>query len=328
MTENPPVSSGPSPRRQLSPEQLKAPVKLIDRIGLALCWATGIFFCVITASILVYLFVQGVSYISLDLIFTRPSGGAIDDSHGGGILDPMLGTFLLAILGTALALPVGVAVATWLSEYGKPFWLARATESGVEMISGIPSIVLALFGTVVFTNSAFKFFSRETDDGIVTGRSFLVAGFALMFVALPLIVGSTREGLQSIPSHVREASYGVGKTKIATIRRILWPSVTPQIVSGTVVGMGRIIGDTAIIVILLGATAEFFPAAEALPGLDILRGTGSTLTSFVYEYSPTGEGNQPEKAFAAAFILMMVVLTLNAGVELINRKWKAPDWKN
>ncbi|MGH2958619.1 MAG: PstA family ABC transporter permease [Solirubrobacterales bacterium] len=315
-------------RRRLTPEQLKAPVKIRDRIGLAMCWFSGLFICFAAASILLYLLFKGLSYMSFDLLFTRPSGGEAEDHSSGGILDPMLGTFILAALGTAFALPLGVAIATWLSEFGRPFWLARATESGIEMIAGIPSIVLALFGTVIFTSSAFKFLSRETDDGIVTGRSFFVAAFALMFIALPTIVGSTREGLQSIPGHVREASYAVGKTKIATIRRILWPSVTPQIVSGTVIGMGRIIGDTAIIVILLGATVEFFPAAGNLPGLNILRGQGSTLTTFVYEYSPTGEGNQPEKAFAAAFVLMLIVIALNAGVELINRKWKAPDWKS
>jgi phosphate transport system permease protein len=329
-TAGPGTPQGPNPpqRPPLRPDQLKAPVKIRDRVGLAFCWFCGIFFCVAAGSILTYLFVKGLSYISLDLLFTRPAHGEDAGEGGGGILDPMLGTFILAGIGTALALPLGVAIATWLTEYGRPFWLARATESGIEMIAGIPSIVLALFGTVIFTSSAFKFLSRETDDGIVTGRSFLVAGFALMFIALPNIVGSTREGLQTIPGHVREASYAVGKTKIATIRRILWPSVTPQIVSGTVIGMGRIIGDTAIIVILLGATIEFFPAAGSLPGLNILQGQGSTLTTFVYEYSPTGEGNQPEKAFAAAFVLMMIVVILNAGVELINRKWKAPDWKS
>lgn len=318
-----PASVPPEPR--LTPEKLHAPVKLIDRIGLIFCWFCAIFFCVSAAAILIYFFYKGFENLSLKLLVTRPGDSETEEIHG--ILDPMLGTLLLAVIGTAIALPLGVAIATWLSEYGRPFWLARATESGVEMISGVPSIVLALFGTVVFSNALFGIFSRTTDDGIVTGRSFAVAGFTLAFVALPLIVGSTREGLQTIPSHVREASYAVGKTKFATIRRILWPSVTSQIASGTVIGMGRIIGDTAILVILLGVTEEFFPA-EGLFGLDILRGSGSSLTTFVYDYAPTGEGNQPGVAFAAAFVLLVIVLILNAAVELINRIWRAPDWKS
>ena len=310
---------------RLTPEQLRAPTKLIDRIGLVFCWACAIFFCVAAASILIYFFYKGFESLSLKLLFTRPGSG--DSEEIQGILDPMLGTLLLAVIGTAIALPLGVAIATWLSEYARPFWLARATESGIEMISGVPSIVLALFGTVVFSNAALGFLSRTTDEGVVSGRSFAVAGFTLALVALPLIVGSTREGLQTIPAHVREASYAVGKTKFATIRRILWPSVTGQIASGTVIGMGRIIGDTAILVILLGVTEQFFPA-DGFLGLDVLRGSGSSLTTFVYDYAPTGEGNQPTVAFAAAFVLLVIVLLLNAAVELINRIWKAPDWKS
>jgi phosphate transport system permease protein len=89
--------------------------------------------------------------------------------------------------------------------------------------------------------------------------------------------------------------------------------------------MGRVIGDTAVIVVLMGATLTLFPAGH-VPGLSTLRGTGSTLTTYVYNNSPAGDGNQPEKAYAAAFVLLLVVLMLNGTVELINRKWKVPTW--
>jgi phosphate transport system permease protein len=90
--------------------------------------------------------------------------------------------------------------------------------------------------------------------------------------------------------------------------------------------MGRIIGDTAIVVVLLGSTLTMFPA-EGPPGLDILRGQGSSLTTYVFNNSPTGDGNQPEKAFAAAFVLLIAVLILNTIVEIVNRRWKAPEWR-
>lgn len=152
----------------------------------------------------------------------------------------------------------------------------------------------------------------------------------LSLVALPLIVAATREGLQAIPGHVREASYAVGKSRYATIRRVLLRSARPQIVTGTVLGMGRAIGDTAIIVVLLGASLQFFPSGSA-PGLGVLRGTGSTLTNYVYNNSPTGDGNKPGQAYAAACVLLLIVLLLNAAVGLINRRannnggaaWKA-----
>src|SRR6185295_17952764 len=184
-------------------------------------------------------------------------------------------------IGIAIALPLGVAIAVWLSEFGRPFGLARVVESTVEMMAGTPSIVLALFGTVIFSSTALGFVSRTTEDGVVFGRSFIAAGFMLSLVALPLVVSATREGLQAIPSHVREASYAVGKTKIATTRRILLPAARPSVATGAMLGLGRIIGDTAIIVVLLGALQNFEPTGSVFP-FDYLQGAGSTLTNYVY----------------------------------------------
>ena len=111
---------------------------------------------------------------------------------------------------------------------------------------------------MIFSSTALGFLSR-TSEGVVFGRSFFAASAMLSLVALPLIVASTREGLNSIPRHVREASYAVGKTKAATTRRILLPTARPQVATGAMLGLGRIIGDTAIIVVLLGATQNFAP---------------------------------------------------------------------
>ena len=144
----------------------------------------------------------------------------------------------------------------------------------------------------------------------------------LSLVALPLVVASVREGLQAIPGHVREASYAVGKTKATTTRRILLPAARPSIVTGAMLGFGRVIGDTAIIVTLLGATMRFDQVGST-PGLSLLRGTGSTLTTYIFENAPTGEGNQPTKAYAAAFVLLSIVLALNVGAGVVGRRGKA-----
>ena len=151
------------------------------------------------------------------------------------------------------------------------------------------------------------------------GRSFLTAGLIMALLAIPLIVGATREALAQVPAHVREASYALGKTKATTIRRVLLPSVRPSIASGITLGMGRIIGDTAIVVILLGASLHTEPAGGP-PVLSILRGTGSTLTSYVKENSPAGEGNAPQKAYAAAFVLLVIVIVLNAIGRALERR--------
>ena len=135
-----------------------------------------------------------------------------------------------------------------------------------------------------------------------------------------------REGLQAIPSHVREASYALGKTKIATTRRVLLPAARPSVITGSMLGLGRVIGDTAIVLLLLGGTLTF-QSANSVPLLGLLRGTGDTLTGYIYYNAPTGDGNQPNKAYAAAFVLMVMVLMLNLAVDLVvNRSRKAVRW--
>lgn len=291
---------------------------LLDRLGLAFCWFLGLLFCAIAAAIVIYLFIKGIQYLRPSQLVT-PAASGFSEGETGGFSDAFFGTLILGVMALTLALPTGVAIAVWLVEYGRPKALARVTEMTIEAIAGIPSVVFALFGTVIFSSVALGFLSR-TNEGVVFGRSFFAASSMLALEALPLIVASTREGLNSIPRHVREASYGVGKTKAATTRRILLPTCRPQIATGGMLGLGRIIGDTAIIVILLGATQNFSPVEGAPFPLDYLRGAGTSLTNFVYEASPTGNLNEPEKAYAAAFVLLLIVLLLNAATDLVHRR--------
>jgi phosphate transport system permease protein len=290
---------------------------LLDRLGLAFCWFLGLLFCAIAAAIVIYLLIKGIQFLKPSMLVT-PAAAGFTEGESGGFSDAFFGTLILGTMSLSLALPTGVAIAVWLVEYGRPKALARVTEMTVEAIAGIPSVVFALLG-----------FLSRTNEGVVFGRSFFAAASMLALEALPLIVASTREGLNAIPAHVREASYGVGKTKAATTRRILLPTCRPQIATGAMLGLGRIIGDTAIIVILLGATQNFSPVEGAPFPFDYLRGAGTTLTNFVYEASPTGNLNQPDKAYAAAFVLLLIVLLLNAATDLVHsRARKAGTWSH
>jgi phosphate transport system permease protein len=298
---------------------------LIDRIGLWACWAAGLLLMAAAAAIVLYMGIRGIQYLRPDLIFSSPQAD-LDQSKAGGFLDPLVGTFILTVLGTSLAAPLGVAIAVWLVEYGRPFWLARLVESGVEIVAGTPSIVLAIFGLILFSNGVFEILSWKAEGGAIFGRSFLVAGAMMSLIALPLVVGGTRESLQAIPRHVREASYALGKTRGATIRRVLLPAARPGIATGTALGMGRIAGDTAVVVILLGATLQLSSFDGAPWPFSTLRGSGSTLTSYVFNNSPAGEGNAPDKAYAAAFVLLGVVVVLNFAVDMIVRRRGGPAW--
>jgi phosphate transport system permease protein len=310
------AAPAPAPRRTRAVES-SATWRRGDRIALALCWTAGIALCLIAGAIVVYMLFKGIQTLRPDLLVQRPADGA-GQRNAGGFVDPLVGTVVLTVMGTALALPLGVAAALWIVEYGRPSWLARAVESGIEVVAGTPSIVLAIFGLAVFSQQAFGFLSFTAEGNAVFGRSFLIAAAMMSFIALPLVFGSTREALQAVPASVREASFALGKSRWATIRRVLLPSVRPGIATGTALGMGRIAGDTAIVVILLGATLRLDSVGN-VPVISTLRGTGSTLTSYVYNNSPAGEGNAYDKAYAAAFVLLIVVIALNFAVDVIAR---------
>jgi phosphate transport system permease protein len=260
---------------------------------------------------------RGIEYLRPGLLFTRPAVGT-SQSQSGGILDPLIGTFLLTLIGIVLAVPLAVCSAIWIAEYGRPSWLARVVESSIEIVAGTPDIVLALFGLAVFQLGLFAPLSFRAEGGGVFGRSFIIAGAILSLIAVPPLFAATRDGLQAVPAHMREAAFALGKTRIATIRRVLLPSVRSNIATGVTLGISRIVGDTAIVLLLLGETLHI-ETQGSLPGLNVLRGTGSTLTTYVYDNSPAGEGAAPQKAYAAAFVLLVLVLGLNLLVDRIGR---------
>jgi phosphate transport system permease protein len=310
-TPAPPAGDVTSPPR----ERISA-WPLADRAAYALCWATGVGLCLIALAVVLYMFVKGLAYLKPELFVHSPAP-SLHQTQSGGFKDPLIGTLIVTAIGTAIAAPLGVAIATWLSEYGRPAGLARTVESAIEMVAGAPSIVLAIFGLLIFSQGFLGFLSQGAAQGSL-GESFFNAGIVMSLLALPLIVGATREALAQLPDRLREASYALGKTRATTIRSVLLPAIRPSIASGVVLGMGRIIGDTAVVTILLGATLKNESVGH-VPLLGTLRGTGSTLTSYVYNNSPAGEGNAHEKAYAAAFVLLMIVLLLNALVTRLTR---------
>jgi phosphate transport system permease protein len=297
---------------------------LRDRLGYFAAWGAGLTLILIAGAIVIYMAYRGAQYFDLGLLVESPNS-TLNQAQSGGFKDPLIGTTILLVLSTLFAAPLGVAIAVWLTEYGRPRGLARTVESAVEVVAGTPSIVLAMFGLVVFQQQWLSFLTFDSEGSdVVLGRSFIAAAAMMSLIALPLVVGATREALNSIPGHVREASYALGKTKAATIRRVLLPAARPGIGTGTALGMGRVAGDTAIVVVLLGAVLQINNGAGGSV-FGLFRGIGSTLTSYVYYNSPAGEGLAPEKAYFAAFVLLLVVIALNFVVARIARRGE-PAW--
>ncbi len=289
-----------------------------DRLVLLTAWGVGLGLCLVAGAIVVYMGVRGVEYLRPDLLITNPAP-SVEQSQSGGFLDPLIGTALLTVIGLALATPLAVYSAVWTVEYGRPRWLARAVESSIEIVAGTPDIVIAIFGLAIFQLGIFAPLSFRASGGGVFGRSFFAAGSMMSLIALPPLFAATRDGLQAVPAHVREAAFALGKTRITTIRRVLLPAVRSNIATGATLGISRIIGDTAVVLLLLGGTLRIEPIGS-LPGLNVLRGSGSALTSYIYESSPAGDAGAPQKAYAAAFVLLALVLALNGMVDLIGRR--------
>ena len=165
--------------RPAGPPPLAAPREeisawpLFDRICYRLCWVTGIGLCLIAVAIVAFMFVKGVAYLKPSLFFQSPAP-SLHQSQSGGFLDPLLGTLIVTAIGTVIAAPIGVAIAAWLSEYGRPRGFARAVDSTLEILAGVPSIVLAIFGLLIFSAGFLRFLSQGAAQGALGDRHTLL----------------------------------------------------------------------------------------------------------------------------------------------------------
>jgi phosphate transport system permease protein len=298
-----------------------------DRLGIGLAWLCGGVLVAVSCGIVGWLAVKGAGALSWDFLWKDPAPGSALEGVTGGVRGPIVGTVALTTLGCVIALPLGVGTAVFLAEYGRPVWLARTVESAIDVLFGVPAIVFALFGLAVFSNPLFIPLSSEVESsGQAFGRSFVVAGIMMSLLALPPITRSTQSAILSIPEDLREASLALGKSKLATTLRVVVPGASRGVTTGVILGAGRVVGDTAIVWLLLGGviTPEVTNYLNPANWLEALRGTGATLTSYVYYASPVGEGNSPDRAYGAAFVLIVLMLLINAVLLLITRRaaWK------
>jgi phosphate transport system permease protein len=307
------------------------PRRLSDRLGIVLAYVTGLSLLGLITALMIWLGVNGLSHVSWDFLTTPPAPGSLEHGVNGGISDIIIGTLICIVLGIVVALPLGLGTAIFLTEYGRPRTLARLADTGVDMIFGVPSIVFALFGLAIFIYPKMIFLSSEVgSSGQATGQSFLCASLILSLIALPPIVRASESALNAVPRHQREASFALGKGRLATIRRVVVPAARPGIMTGAILGIGRMIGDTAIAWLLLGGTVLApLPKGALHPEniVDTLRGTGATLTTYIYYASPVGEGNTYGAAYGAAFVLMVLIVVINALVRSFGRRKGTGTWR-
>jgi phosphate transport system permease protein len=287
--------------------------------GTLYAWVTAATVAAICLLIVTAVVLMGKDSVSIGFLLREPSASALGAGDGGGVSTPIIGTVILTLIGIAIALPVSLATSIYMAFYARRGAAGGIVGLAVDVLSGVPTVVIALFALAVFTNPAFTFLSTpvETGAGVAArayGRSFLVAGAAMAVMILPFVIKSITEALRAVPQEYADGAMALGATKWRAVFRVCVPAARRGIVTGVVLGMGRIMGDTAIVWLTLGGTLRMTgPRPWYAPSnwLDTLKNTGSTLTSYIYYTSPAGEGDSPSAAFGASLVLIAVIILLN-----------------
>lgn len=237
-----------------------------DRTATIMLWLVMALTCGMLALILAFLVSRGWSVLSWEFLTKKPRSMMT----AGGISTPIVGTLQLVLVSMGFAFPVGVFTAVYLVEYAKDDWFTRALRLAVRSLAGVPSVVFGLFGLSFFV--IFMGF----------GPSLLSAGLTLGCLALPVIVGASESALLAVPRDYRDASYALGATQWQTIRKVVLPAAFPSIITGAILSVGRVAGETAPIIFTGAAffaprfAKSIFDQVMALPYHVLILATAGT----------------------------------------------------
>ena len=248
----------------------------------------------LTLFLMVYVLAKGIPNITWELLSTKPS--YLSDRIG--ILPDILNTLYIVIYALILVLPLGVGAAIYLTEYASNQKVVAAIEYAAETLSGIPSIIYGLVGMLLFSNNM--------------GTSLLAGALTLVIMNLPTIMRNTQESLKTVPMSYREGAFGLGAGKWRGIRTVVLPNCVDGIVTGCILSVGRILGESAALLF----TAGF---AHVVNGFWAARNSaGATLTVALYVYAK--EQGEFGVAFAIAAILMVLAFLINLSATFVSKR--------
>ena len=250
-----------------------------------------------------YVFVRGLPQVSWQLLST------VQSSLKGtfGILGNIINTIYIIVITLIIAAPIGIGSAIYLNEYAKPGKLVRTIEFTTEILSGIPSIIFGLFGMVFFGMT------------LKLGYSVLTGSFTLTLMVLPLITRNTQEALKTVPDSYRSGALGIGATKWYMLRTILLPSAAPGILTGVILSIGRIVGESAALLFTAGSG---FQLPKNLFGK--LFESSGTLTIQLYLSMQKAKYDQ---AFGIAVVLLIIVLGINLLTRFLTNRFDVTKLK-
>ena len=277
-------------------EQLSLRRRLYDRGLRALLYLCGALVCALLVFLIGYIFVRGLPRITWELVSTQSSmiRGTI------GILPHIASTLYIILVTMVIVLPLGVGAAIYLTEYASNRKLAAIIEFAAETLTGIPSIIFGLVGMMIFIQTC----------GLKAG--VLAGSLTLVVMILPTIIRTTQESLKTVPQSYREGALGLGAGKWHMIRTVVLPNAVDGIVTGCILAIGRIVGESAALLFTAGFGTVLYSFKEALTN------SSATLTLALYLYA--NERGETDVAFAIAAILMILTLLINLAAKLAGGK--------
>ncbi|MBD0855620.1 phosphate ABC transporter permease PstA [Corynebacterium striatum] len=276
--------------------------KAANNVATIIVWATMILAMIPLVWVLWELFSRGAGAILTPEWWTLSQRGILDTEAGGGALHAIIGTFVQTILATLISVPIGIFTAIYLVEYSRGGLLSRLTTFMVDILSGVPSIVAALFVFAMW----ITLFGFE--------RSGMAVALSLVLLMIPIVVRNTEEMLRVVPMDLREASYALGVPKWKTIARIVLPTALSGIVTGIMLAVARVMGESAPVLVLVGSTSSI--------NWDAMDGAMSSLPLMMLDMYKSGA--QPavlDKLWGAALTLVLIIAILNIGARIISAKF-------
>ena len=273
----------------------------------ALMWLAAALTCALVLFLIGYVLYKGVPNLSWELVFTSPS--YLEERIG--ILPDIMNTLYIMLAAIVIVVPLGVGAAIYLTEYAHNKRIVGAIEYAAETLSGIPSIIYGLVGMLFFC----QFLSMST--------SLFAGALTLAVMNLPTIMRTTQESLKTVPQSYREGAFGLGAGKWRVIRTVVIPGCVDGVITGCILSIGRILGESAALLFTAGFAHTLRPLFEGIRTVG-LEGAGATLTVALYVYAK--EQGEFGVAFAIAAILMFLTLVINLAAGLVtkyyNRKKK------
>ncbi len=275
--------------------------KIKEQIAFSVFRLLGFMVLGVLLWILGFIIYNGIGVISWEFIFSAPTDGMT----GGGIFPAIVGTFYLIIGSTLFAFPLGIMSAIYTVEYAKNNWLTKFIRIMTNNLASIPSIVFGLFGMTLFVNT------------LGFGDSILAGSLTLGLLILPVVIRTTEEALKAVPKTYRLGSTALGANKIQTIKRVVLPAAFPNIITGLILSIGRVSGETAPILFTVAAyflpklPHSIFDQAMALPyHLYVLATSGTDI-----------EAARP-MAYGTALVLIVIVLLMNTLAGIIKKRFE------